>query len=187
MSKRFEIETIEISGFVSVLRALRLPYGLDMRSTASASVEREKFGQMRYGGLFSFDEKDLNLMSTLIRRGDEHAKAIRGIIVYAQIKAPIWFYSELITYRVGRERLASESTMHIECKGLSGEELMVAKDNISSGHIQRTVDYFSYQTLRRIYIQRHNHRLPIWQEFCDWIKSLPYAKNLILTGLEEDE
>lgn len=186
MSKRFEIETIEISGFVSVLRALRLPYGLDMRSTASASVEREKFGQMRYGGLFSFDEKDLNLMSTLIRRGDEHAKAIRGIIVYAQIKAPRYWWQEADTYRVGTERLSSESTMHIDAKGLSGEQLMEYKDSIEEGKLQRRVQMFSYQTLRRIYIQRHNHRLPIWQEFCDWIKSLPYAKNLILTGLEDE-
>lgn len=186
MSKRFHIETLEISGFVSVLRALRLPYGLNMRSVASATIEPEKNNYRRYGGLFSFDEKDLKLLSTLIRRGDEHAKVIRGIIVYAQIEAPIHLYRELETYRVGRERLASESTMHIDCKGLSGEELMEAKDNIPMGHIQKTVDYFSYQTLRRIYIQRHNHRLPIWHEFCDWIRSLPYAKELILTGLEDE-
>lgn len=119
-------------------------------------------------------------MSTLVKRGDEHAKAIRGLQVYASIEAPIWFYRELETYRVGRERLSSESTMHIDCKGLNGEELMKTKDEIPSGKIQKTIDCFSYQTLRRIYFQRRNHRLPVWHEFCEWIESLPYASELII-------
>ena len=43
----------------------------------------------------------------------------------------------------------------------------------------------NYQQLRTIYKQRKNHRLPEWREFCDWIKTLPYANELI-TG-ESDE
>lgn len=130
--------------------------------------------------------KDLHLMSTLVKRGDEHAKVIRGIMVWAEISAPIWFYRELETYRIGRERLSCESTMHVECRGLGGEELQVAKDEIPMGHIQKTIDMFSYQCLRRIYIQRRNHRLPLWQHFCSWIESLPFAKELILIGLNDD-
>ena len=118
-------------------------------------------------------------MTRLIKAGDEHAKCIRGIRVGVIIKAPIWFYRELETYSIGRDRLSSESTMHIDCKGLSGEELMAAKDEIKTGHQQRTVDTISYQTLRRIYFQRRNHRLPIWHQFCDWIKTLPFAEQLI--------
>jgi hypothetical protein len=34
-----------------------------------------------------------------------------------------------------------------------------------------------------VYYQRKNHRLPEWREFCDWIKTLPYAEELI-TGKE---
>ena len=84
--------------------------------------------------------------------------------------------------RIGRERLASESTMHIDCKGLKGEALEKAKDKIPSGKIQKTVDMFSYQTLRRIYFQRRHHRLPIWREFCKWIETLPYRSELITSG-----
>lgn len=129
--------------------------------------------------------KDLLLMSTLVRRGDEHAKVLRGIVVYAEISAPVWLYRELETYRIGRERLSSESTLHIECKGLSGEELEKAKGEISMGHIQKTVDMYSYQALRRIYFQRRNHRLPMWHDFCEWIESLPYAKELITVEHEQ--
>lgn len=177
------IETLELAGLRSSLEALRLPYGKDCRS--------ETKNELTFGlNIFSqssrayINDKDLQLLSALIKRGDEHAKVVRGIIVYAKIEAPIWFYRELETYKIGRERLSSESTMHIECKGLSGEELEKAKDEISMGHIQKTIDWFSYQTLRRIWIQRHNHRLPMWHKFCEWIESLPLANELILTGLK---
>ena len=124
-------------------------------------------------------------MSTLVKRGDEHGKVVRGIIVWAQIEAPIWFYRELETYKIGRERLSCESTMHCECKGLSGEELENAKDAIPMGHIQKTVDWFSYQTLRRIYIQRRNHRLPMWHKFCAWVETLPFFDLLIMPNDEK--
>ena len=39
----------------------------------------------------------------------------------------------------------------------------------------------NYRCLKNIYIQRKNHRLPEWREFCSWIESLPYAKELILS------
>lgn len=42
----------------------------------------------------------------------------------------------------------------------------------------------NYRCLKNIYYQRRNHRLPEWREFCAWIETLPYAKELILC--EED-
>ena len=130
------------------------------------------------------EPKDLTLMQTLVKRGDEHAKVVRGIMVWARIKAPVYFTRELETYRAGRERLSSSSTMHQECQGLSGEELQRAKAELPMGTEQDFVDVYSYQTLRRIVAQRHNHRLPEWHEFIDWIKTLPLAEELILNGLE---
>jgi hypothetical protein len=185
-----EIKTLEIAGMASVLQALRLPFGKECRSECQVNMsinEDYEPPMLQYGSNCFIDEKDLKLLSTLIKRGDEHSKSIRGFIVYAQIEAPIWFYRELETYKIGRERLSCESTMHIECKGLSGEELEKAKDEIPMGHIQKTVDWFSYQTLRRIWIQRHSHRLPMWHDFCAWIEGLPFANELILVGLNKDE
>ena len=37
----------------------------------------------------------------------------------------------------------------------------------------------NYAVLRNIYFQRRNHRMKFWHEFCEWIESLPYAKELI--------
>lgn len=178
MSK-FSIKTLEVAGFGAALQALRLPFKKDCRSAVHSEYSSSN-EEITYKTTAFVDPKDLILMSTLGKRGDEHGKTLRGIVVYAEIEAPIWLYRELETYRIGRERLSCESTMHCECKGLSGEELEKAKDNIPMGHIQKTVDMFSYQTLRRIYFQRRNHRLPMWQEFTAWIETLPFAKELII-------
>lgn len=39
----------------------------------------------------------------------------------------------------------------------------------------------NYQQLKTMYFQRRSHRLPEWQEFCDWCETLPYFKELCLT------
>ena len=38
----------------------------------------------------------------------------------------------------------------------------------------------NYRCLRNVYEQRKNHRLPEWREFCEWMETLPYAKELII-------
>ena len=40
----------------------------------------------------------------------------------------------------------------------------------------------NYRQLKTIYKQRRTHRLPEWQEFCDWCKTLPYHE--FITGGE---
>ena len=141
-----------------------------------------------YGcSVVQIEDKDLTLMQTLVKRGDEHAKVVRGIMVWAKITAPVYWWAEAECYRAGHERLASESTMHIDVRGLSGEELQGAKAAIPMGKELTKVDMFSYQTLRRIAIQRHNHRLPEWHQFIDWIKTLPLAEELIFVGLNLEE
>mgnify|MGYP003291624341 CR=1 FL=1 len=185
---KIKIETLEIAGFASALQALRLPFGKECRSEITNDfygwVDDPEIKSWRFESSGIINEKDLKLMSTLVKRGEEHCKALRSLVVYAQIEAPIWFYRELETYRIGRERLSSESTMHIECKGLSGEQLEEAKNKILMGYIQKTIDMFSYPTLRRIYKQRHNHRLPMWHDFCAWIESLPFFDTLIMPDKE---
>ena len=41
----------------------------------------------------------------------------------------------------------------------------------------------NYQQLKTIYQQRRNHRLPEWQEFCDWCENLPHFKELCIDNL----
>jgi hypothetical protein len=45
----------------------------------------------------------------------------------------------------------------------------------------------NYRCLKNIYIQRKNHRLPEWREFCKWIETLPYFEELINTNKHEND
>lgn len=183
------VKTIEVAGFLSAVEALRLPFGKECRSQTNYddSWVEDVVPNFQSDVRVFFDERDLTLMSTLIKRGDEHAKVLRGIIAYAEINAPRFWWVEMDTYRIGSERLSSESTMHIQGRGMSTEELVKMKSELTEGSMQKRVQYFSYQTLRRIYQQRRNHRLPHWHIFCDWIKTLPFANELILIGLDDSD
>ena len=127
-----KIETIEIAGLAGALTALRLPFGKEERSRiehycetyldftdmdveqTEETYEVTMKGHPRFTSntYIAIEPKDLTLMTTLVKRGDEHAKVVRGIMVWANITATRKWWSECDTYRCGRERLASGSTMH---------------------------------------------------------------------------
>ena len=43
----------------------------------------------------------------------------------------------------------------------------------------RTIS-LNYETLFNIWHARKDHKLQEWHTFCDWIATLPYAKELIM-------
>ena len=57
---------------------------------------------------------------------------------------------------------------------------------LPSSYNQLRTCTFNYETLINIYHARRNHKLDEWHIFCDWIETLPYAKELI-AGLYEKE
>lgn len=191
-NNKFQIATIEIAGLVGALQALRLPFGKECRSISDAYreffspavnetplTEKEYYDGIRFTTTILLNDKDKELIKALVKSGDEHAKVLRGVVVWCKINAPRYWWQEMDTYKIGAERLSSESTMHIEGKGLSEEELVKMKESLPEGHMQKRVWMFSYQTLRRIYFQRKDHRLPQWRQFCAWIETLPFAKDFI--------
>ncbi len=51
---------------------------------------------------------------------------------------------------------------------------------LPDGWLQTRTWTADYETLRRIYHQRKDHKLTEWHQFCDFIKTLPYAEELII-------
>lgn len=190
MINKSTFETLEVSGLYAATRALRLPHNGTPRGEHSS--ENIAFVDSRGNANYSLktagwiDARDIKLMQNLQQSGDQHAKVLRGIIAYVEIEAPIYWWIDLETYIVGHQRLCSASTMHTECKGLYGEELQEVKGNIPMSRMVKKVDYFSYQTLRRIAYQRHNHRLPEFHQFIEWMHTLPFAEELIFHGLSKE-
>lgn len=51
---------------------------------------------------------------------------------------------------------------------------------LPSSYNQLRTCTFNYETLINIYKSRKNHKLDEWKEFCKWVETLPYAKELIM-------
>ena len=56
---------------------------------------------------------------------------------------------------------------------------------LPEGWLQTRTWTANYEVLRTIYTQRQHHRLTEWHSFCNWIQTLPYAKELILYSIDK--
>lgn len=160
MYRPLQIETLEttIQGLKPALRAMRLPYDRQIKTTL---------------------EEDLKLAARLVKAGDDHAKVMRGIIVYLQLDMQAGFMIEFETYRHGVECLSTSSSMHNELRELKGAELAEKKQADLQEKVYRRILMISYQALRHMYKARRHHRHPDWQIFCDYIERLPHFDKLI--------
>lgn len=50
---------------------------------------------------------------------------------------------------------------------------------LPNGWMQKRTVTLNYQVLRAMYFARRHHKLQEWHDFCAWVESLPYAKELI--------
>ena len=55
---------------------------------------------------------------------------------------------------------------------------------LPSSYNQMRTCTFNYENLINMYFARKNHKLTEWHTFCDWVETLPYAKELILAVSE---
>ena len=86
-------------------------------------------------------ENDLDLMKRLVKAGTDHRKFMRMIVVYVDITAPLYWWKEADTYKVGTVR-NSCSTMHkIQAKEFTHEDFSCEHMNQrSSLHLKDTID-----------------------------------------------
>lgn len=149
----------------------------------------------------STSQEAISTLNKLVKRGDEHAKLCRMIMAYLEVRAPRYWWQEMSTYRMGVESYSS-STMHTITKrpltfdDFEGYSVLpgtletlntliedgrwyAAKRILPESFLQTRLMMISYQTLRRIWLQRRNHRLLEWEMFLQDIKDLPLAEELI--------
>lgn len=95
-----KIENTEVYGFEAAIRGMRNP----MNSWDKSDSYHED-------DTFVLGKNDLALMKSLVKAGSDHSKFMRMITVTCDITAPLYFYKEWDTYKVGTVR-NSCSTMH---------------------------------------------------------------------------
>ena len=94
-----------------IIEGLRNP--LNSWDKSDSKVEPETVGDFgeEYGSVFELGENDHSLMQRLANAGTDHRKFMRMMPVYVRITAPLYWWKEFSTYKVGTVA-NSCSTMH---------------------------------------------------------------------------
>jgi len=158
-------------------------YGLSLSFKDRAIPPSEWWTDERY-------TKMKRVADSLAGRGGGHNKFLESIVVWIDIEAPRYWWSEFDTYRAGITK-QSESTMHTLRKrdlmysdfaGVTHpyiEDINVCRESMSiqeikaalpESYLQRRLVCTNYKALRNIYHQRLTHKLPEWGIFCKRIK-----------------
>ncbi len=111
------VERICVMNFENAIRGARNP----LNSWAKMDSYYNERGE------FVLGENDLSLATRLARAGSDHRKYLRQIMVSMDITAPLYWWKEFDTYKVGTVA-NSTSTMHkIQAKEFSREDFSCEK------------------------------------------------------------
>lgn len=103
-----KIENTEVVGWEAAIRGMRNP--MNSWEKSDSELKYESWHDMS-GGEFTIGPNDHDLMMRLAAGGPVHAKYRRMITVYCDITAPLYWWKEFDTYKVGTVA-NSCSTMH---------------------------------------------------------------------------
>lgn len=112
-----KFERTSVFNFENALRGMRNP----LDSWAKSDSEWD-------GDDYKIGEADIGLAQRLILAGNEHRKFMRQIFVSVDITAPIYWWSEFDTYKVGTTA-NSRSTMHTLSKYPISKEMFETDEN----------------------------------------------------------
>lgn len=108
------IEEVEVFGFDAAIRGMRNPLNSWDKSDSgwcSTTLDCVMHTEVCDCGGYCVGKNDLKLMKSLSKAGNDHAKFLRMINVTVDITAPLYWWKEYDTYKVGTVA-NSCSTMH---------------------------------------------------------------------------
>ena len=108
-----KIENVDVMGWEAAIRGMRNPMNSWDKSDSHWShlYDSPKAVMIIDENAFLLGENDFDLMKRLRNAGTDHRKFMRMITVYADITAPLYWWKEFDTYKVGTVA-NSCSTMH---------------------------------------------------------------------------
>lgn len=179
-----KFENTEVWGFEHSLRGMRNPMNSHAKSDS------------HYNNNYIIGENDLGLAQRLIKAGNEHRKFMRQIFVSVDITAPLYWWKEFDTYKIGTVA-NSTSTMHklattpitLECFEIDdyNRSLSLASnpndddglDNIST--FEEDVIYV-LENIRQKYLETKDKRY--WKELVRWLPESWLQKRTITMNYE---
>lgn len=186
-----KFENTEVFNFAGAFRGMRNPMNSWDKSDSGEELE-EHFGYSI--NKYIIGKNDLELAQRLIKAGSEHRKFLRQIFVSVDITAPLFFFKEMDTYKVGTVA-NSTSTMHklastpitkdcFECSDLMWTDVIERleetrqrylrtknKDdwkelivNLPESWLQKRTITMNYENILNMVRQRRNHKLTEWSK-----------------------
>lgn len=149
-----KIENIEVFGHTAAIRGMRNP----LESWSKSDSNGDCIG-----------ENDLSLALKLIKGGSEHRKFLRYMTVTFDITAPLYFWKEFDTYKIGTTA-NSTSTMHKLHSNPITYECFSLEDSPKTQILNLYIEYLEY--LRLEYLKTKDKK--IWREL---IQLLPSSWN----------
>lgn len=199
-----KVENVEVTGWEHAIRGMRNPLNSWEKSDSgfhhiSCLENNEKIVQSFDGMpiVYAVGANDQNLMKRLRNAGTDHRKFMRMITVYLDITAPLYWWKEFDTYKVGTVA-NSCSTMHkihvkeFDISDFSTEHLIEAEKPIS----ERSSDgieppnavwlmYRTIQTLnqyRDLYLQTKDKKY--WWQMIQLLPSSYNQKRTVMCNYE---
>lgn len=169
-------------------------------------IEEHGFHRAMRGLARSYNQDVKNMPEVALKLSPKdkgHNKFLESIVVWMEIEAPRFWWSEMDTYRVGITK-QSDSTMHtLKRQPLTQDDfeyritndhlyhlnelifehhsIEIIKNQLPDGFIQGRSVCTNYKVIRHIIMQRHNHKLPQWRYFCEKMKELEHYEYLGLS------
>lgn len=160
-----KFENTEVYGFKRALKGMRNP----LESWRKNDTVEEN-------GKVVIGENDLDLAQRLIKSGSEHRKFMRQIFVSVDITAPLYWWKEFDTYKVGTTA-NSTSTMHKlattpitdECFEMDDYDAVIMLDEgiVETETLWNNI-IFTLEGMRQVYLRTKDKR--VWKEM---IRLLP--------------
>ena len=160
-----KVENISVLNMENAIRGARNPMESHALSDSFVNVD----------GKFIFGANDLTLATKLCRAGSDHRKFIRQIFVSVDITAPLYWWKEFDTYKIGTVA-NSTSTMHkIHARAITADDFSMER-MIDSAKVHMNSLISHIEQLRKEFVETKNK--DIWYSI---IQLLPSSYNQMRT------
>ena len=169
-----KFENTEVWGFEHALRGMRNPKNSWNKSDSYYEYDNQKDCVTKDANVV-IGENDMKLAQTLIKAGSEHRKFMRQIFVSVDITAPLYWWAEYDTYKVGTVA-NSTSKMHtitnnpitLDCFEIDDYEKDLFMYYEHSDVKDMVADIVrNCETLRKRYLETKDKRY--WKELIRWL------------------
>lgn len=192
-----KIENVDVSGWETAIRGMRNPMNSWEKSDSYYGCGSGEDNTYPTCGDICIDkceyiigDNDLSLMKRLAKAGTDHRKFLRMITVYVDITAPLYWWKEFDTYKVGTVA-NSCSTMHkiaakeftledFSCEFLLSDEPIPGRGYSALGMMDATI--YNLNRFRDLYLQTKDKKY--WWQLIQLLPSSYNQRRTVMLNYE---